>query len=307
MYFKDESLLSFLFRTQLLYSGIDFSNLFTFGGRIRSHLKAKKELLPLYQRFNEGLLYSILNDYEHEQTSFSHPYNDLKMVKEFLNLGFCHVYQNSCESFTYCDMCIEESYHHHGVGYLQRQWGKTKYCDVHKKSLSVLPPLSYKNSVDSMFEILSGNLPHPKKIYTYSMNEALLTRGMGKIIRPFSSIYIKPCALLLLQKWIYCNKNYLLTVLPKKIGDPYSIDLLRELSKHPETYVKQIFKKRNEDNLQAFNDFISENTVITTEKYGVIYKDSFKFKIMKARNIKCKFSMNKKLCYGCEMWQKSSK
>jgi len=307
MYFKDESLFSFLFRTQLLYGCLDFSNLITFGGRIRNHLKGQQELIPLYQRINEVLLNSILNDYEPKQTSFSHPYSHLTIVKDFLHSGFSHRHENRCDSLRYCDMCIEKSYSYYGVSYLKRQWGITKYCDVHKRSLSVFLPVSYENSVESMIKIVSGVLPHPKKIYTYPMAESLSTRGKGKVTRPFSSLYIKPCALLLLRKWIYWNKNELLTMLPKRIGDPYSVELLKDISKYPGTYVEQIYNNRNDDNLQRFNDFVSANTVITIEKYGIIRKDSFRFKVMKARNIQCRFSMNKKLCNGCEMWHKSVK
>lgn len=301
MYFRDESFFSFLFRTQLLHGCFDFSNLLTFGGRRRSHLKAQQKLMPVYKRIDEAILYSILNDDEREQTSFSHPYIHLSLVKDFFQKDFSRYQLNRCDSFRFCDLCIYESYSCHGVGYLKHHWDVTKYCEWHNKSLSIFLPTSYEHTIKSISEIISGNLPHARNIYTYPIAESKPTRGIGKIIRPFSSVYIKPCALLLLREWVTWNKEELLTVLPRKAQDPNGIELFKDISKNMDSYVKLIFENKGTYKLEVFDDFLSARTLIATEKYGVCRKDSFIFKVLKDRGLDCKFNMDKSICSVCGM------
>lgn len=301
MYFHDESLFSFLFRTQLIYGYHNFHNLLTLNGRVSDHLKAQKELIPIYNRMSEKCLYLVINTHNHDEISFSQPYKDLSKVKEFLDKGCIRECNRLSKSFRYCNECIEENCNSFGIGYLKRSWDIYKDCYKHKTPLSEIIPHTYNSSVEIMMGLILGIKPNPKDIFTHKKNESMCSLQTIEVTKPLSSLYIKPCAFILMEKWIYRNRIKLVPFLPKSMWDTNLTPTLTQLTKHPSSFVSDIYNARNNDNFQAFRDFVSENTIIIQERFGVIQKNSFSFNIMKAKNINCLTCKVRKSAEKCHL------
>ncbi|GEM_PF-6732554 len=87
MTFQDESIFGFLFRTQLIYGYLDFSNIFRMNGMVRTTIIAKEELLPVYRRVNKKILYLMINRSQREKISLEQPYSHLDELNRFLQQG----------------------------------------------------------------------------------------------------------------------------------------------------------------------------------------------------------------------------
>nr|WP_159372963.1 hypothetical protein [Escherichia coli]SPE03304.1 protein of unknown function [Escherichia coli] len=109
MFFNDESLFSFLYRTQLVYGYHNFRNLITLGGWVAYKIIARKELLPVYHRFNEFKLFNVVNSSEHPHTTFSSPYSNLREFKEFTEHGTAYINGRPDRTIRFCNVCILES------------------------------------------------------------------------------------------------------------------------------------------------------------------------------------------------------
>ncbi len=283
MYFNDESLFSFLFRTQLIYGYPDYRNLFRNSGAARENPVARKELSGVYRRFDEKRLYFIINRLDHGKVSFSHPSDDLKELEQFYSQGYTFLVPRRLKSIRFCFLCIQESYNIYGVSYLKSLWEFTSYCKRHRLPLSETIPRSYKKSVENVLKLISGTLPDASETFSIVINKYNQHYKKDETKRPFADLYISPCASYLMEQWIYNNRKMLLAMLPARMWDPDGVRLLNELTKSPSSFVEKMFNNRNDENMSEFKFFVSKNTEVITEKYGVLQNDSFSFRVIKAK------------------------
>lgn len=301
MIFQDESFFSFLFRTQLIYGCLDFSNIFRMNGMVRTTIIAKEELLPVYRRINEKILYSMINRSQREKISLEQPYSHLDEINRFLQQGVAVL--NGSEFFfvRFCKECLDESYKLYGVGYFKKEWELNLYCSRHKRTLSEMTGRVAKHSVDIMTRLILGGTLHDGEFIAHLPLKAELQKIRGRVTRPFSQLYIKPCALLLISKWIDEKKHALSLMLPGGEGNIDRAFLLKKMSDNPEEFIIKLYNERNNPNLKEFGVFLSQTTKNVTEKYGIFSDDEFRFKVMKSKNINCLNCSSDKLSENCRM------
>lgn len=284
MFFNDESLFSFLFRTQLIYGYHNFRNLITLGGWVAYEINARKELLPVYHRFNELKLLNVVNTNEHPHTTFNSPYLNLREFKEFIEQGKAYINGRPDRMIRFCNICIMENEKNYGVGYLKKDWDFSRYCFKHKLPLSEIIPCSYTKTVNAMSALMRGGVPENDD---FMMLPLVKTKFKETKKQPLSTLYIKPCASFLMKEWIYSNRLILTELLQKKIYDLQKDELLKQLTLYPDWYVSKLYHKRNDESLVIFKDYLTQNTCVIKEKYGLLRNDSFVFRCLKAKIINC--------------------
>ncbi|MFP2163923.1 hypothetical protein ACLEYI_02990 [Enterobacter ludwigii] len=284
MFFNDESLFSFLFRTQLIYGYHNFRNLITLGGWVAYEINARKELLPVYHRFNELKLLNVVNTNEHPHTTFNSPHSNLREFKEFIEQGKAYINGRPDRMIRFCNICIMENEKNYGVGYLKKDWDFSRYCFKHKLPLSEIIPCSYTKTVNAMSNIMRGGLPENDD---FMMLPLVKTKFKETKKQPLSTLYIKPCASFLMKEWIYSNRVILTELLQKKLYVLQKDELLKQLTLYPDWYVSKLYHKRNDESLVIFKDYLTQNTCVIKEKYGLLRNDSFVFRCLKAKIINC--------------------
>lgn len=304
MFFNDESLFSFLFRTQLIYGYHNFRNLITLGGWVAHKINARKELLPIYHRFNELKLLNVVNSGEHPHTTFSSPYSNLKEFKEFIEHGTAYINGRPSRTIRFCNICIMENKKKYGVGYLKKDWDFSRYCFNHKVPLSEIIPCSYKKTVNAMSGIIQGVLPENDDYVILPLKETKLKEIKKQQKEPLSTLYIKPCASFLMKEWIFANRIILTELLKEKLYDLQKDVLLKQLTLYPDWYVSKLYHKRHDESLVIFKNHVTQNTCIIKEKYGVLRKDSFVFRCLKAKAINCNDCTEKLSQRDCKLQNK---
>ncbi|CZY43672.1 hypothetical protein [Enterobacter hormaechei] len=304
MFFNDESLFSFLYRTQLVYGYHNFRNLITLGGWVAYKIIARKELLPVYHRFNEFKLLNVVNSSEHPHTTFSSPYSNLKEFEEFTEHGTAYINGRPDRTIRFCNVCILESQKKYGVGYLKKDWEFSRYCFKHKLPLSEIIPCSYIKTVKAMSDIMQGVLPANDVLIISPLEKIKLREIKKQKIAPLSTLYIKPCASYLMKEWIYANRIILTELLQKKLYDLQKDVLLKQLTLYPDWFVSKLYHKRHVESLVIFKDYVAQNTCVIKEKYGVLRKDSFVFRCLKAKMINCNDCAEKLSPRDCKLQNK---
>lgn len=301
MFFNDESLFSFLFRTQLIYGYHNFRNLITLGGWVSHKINARKELFPIYHRFNELKLLNVVNSGEHPHTTFSSPYSNLREFKEFIEHGTAYINGRPDRTIRFCNICIMENKKKYGVGYLKKDWEFSRYCFIHKVPLSEIIPFSYKKTLNAMSDIIQGVLPENDNFVIPPLEERKWKEIKKQQKKPLSTLYIKPCASFLMKEWIYENRIILTELLLKKLYDLQKDVLLKQLTLYPDWYVSKLYHKRHDESLIIFKDYVTQNTCVIKEKYGVLRKNSFVFRCLKAKSINCNNCTEKLSSSDCKL------
>lgn len=308
MIFQDESFYSFLFRTQLVYGYLDFSNIFRANGMVRTTITVKEELLPVYRRINKKSLYLMINRSKREKISLQHPYTHLDELNTFLHQGVVVLTDSIFFDVRFCKECLEECYNLYGIGYLKKEWEHNLYCDRHKKTLSEMTGRLAKSSVDIMMRLILGGQLHEGEFFNFPPSfDEWYKKIRGGDIRVFSSLYIKPCASSLISNWIYANR-YALSAMPLEGSKNTEVALLlKAMSDNPEDFIIKLYNDSKNDNLKHFREFISRTTKVVIENYGVLSDDEFRFKVMKSKFISCMDCSLSKLSEGCRMRLKYNK
>ncbi|KLR15363.1 hypothetical protein QM092_07010 [Enterobacter hormaechei] len=301
MTFQDESIFGFLFRTQLIYGYLDFSNIFRMNGMVRTTIIAKEELLPVYRRVNKKILYLMINRSQREKISLEQPYSHLDELNRFLQQGVAVLNGSAFFFVRFCKECLDECYKLYGIGYFKKEWEKNLYCNRHKRSLSEMTGREAKHSVDIMTRLILGNPLYDGDFFTNLPLKAELKKITGRVTRPFSLLYIKPCAILSISKWVVEKRHALSLILPGVEGNIDRALLLKKMSDNPEEFIIKLYNERNNPNLKEFGVFLSQTTKNVIEKYGVFSDDEFRFKVMKSKNINCLNCSSDKLSENCRM------
>jgi len=160
MIFQDESFFSFLFRTQLIYGYLDFSNIFRMNGMVRTTIIAKEQLLPIYGRINKKALYLMINRTQREKISLEQPYSHLEEFNRFLQQGVAVLTGSDFFFVRFCKECLDESYKLYGISYFKKEWEINLYCKRHKRTLSEMTGRGAKHSVEIMTRLISGGTLH---------------------------------------------------------------------------------------------------------------------------------------------------
>lgn len=287
MYFKDENILSFLFRTQVIYGCFNFSNLFSQNGKIKMGINIQKELLPVYRLYNEKKLYELLGKTYTAEVEFCTPYKKLYSLGNLLNREKVYCYMVNYVSFNFCIECIEESYKAHGVGYLKQEWFRSGYCNKHKIPLYFVPIRSFSDSIDNMMKLMAGIRPHPHNYRPITERDSFTSVSKHKNQDITSTVYIKPCVEKLFIEWINEHNDILLSTIQPK-GCNYSKSyLLKSVLRHERDYFKIFYLNRHSNNFISFNEFLSKKTRIIIEKHGAIQEDSFSDSVMKNASTNC--------------------
>lgn len=301
MIFQDESFFSFLFRTQLIYGYLDFSNIFRMNGMVRTTIIAKEELLPIYGRINKKALYLMINRTQREKISLEQPYSHLNELNRFLQQGVAVLNDRGFFFVRFCKECLDECFKLYGIGYFKKEWERNLYCNRHKRTLSEMTGREAKHSVDIMTRLILGGPLHDGEFIEHLPLKAELKKIRRRVTRPFSLLYIKPCAMLSISKWVVEKKHALSLILPGIEGNIDRALLLKKISDNPEEFIIKLYNERNNPNLMEFGVFLSQTTKNVTEKYGVFSDDEFRFNVMKSKNINCLNCFSDKLCGNCRM------
>lgn len=287
MFYNDESLFSFLFRTQFIYGYHNFRNLITLGGWVTHKIIARQELLPVYHRFNELKLFNVINSNKLPDTTFNSPYSTLREFKEFIENGTTRSNNRPDRKIRFCNSCIKENERAYGVGYLKKEWEFSRYCFKHKLPLCEIIPFSYTRTVNGMSGIMQGVLPEKDDFLILSMEKSESKANKTQVTRRLSTLYVKPCASFIMKEWIYANRVILTELLKKKLFALQKDVLLKQLTLYPDWYVSELYNERNDESLVIFKEYLTQNTSVIKEQYGVLRNDSFVFRCLKAKTINC--------------------
>lgn len=301
MIFQDESLFSFLFRTQLVYGYQDFSNLFRLCGLARNAIAVKKALLPVYRRVNKKTLYKMINYTQREMISVEQPYAHLNELERFLLRGVVILKDKRFINVGFCKYCLDESYEMNGIGYLKKGWEASNYCYRHKIPISETIGASHKLSADIMMKLILGEKISPNDSFTHKSAIAGQKMTKEKGIRHFSSLYLKPCSLALIRSWVCTNQSLLSGVYSDNLWGVDTPLLQRNICDVPDEFIIKLFSNVNDDNLVCFREFIAQQTNVVFESYGIYSRDEFRFKVLKSKNINCKDCHSGKLYEGCKL------
>ncbi|MEB5887500.1 hypothetical protein [Enterobacter roggenkampii] len=179
MIFQDESFFSFLFRTQLIYGYLDFSNIFRMNGMVRTTIIAKEELLPVYRRVNKKALYLMINWRQREAISLMQPYSHLDELNRFLQQGIAVLTDSEFFFVRFCKECLDECYKLYGIGYFKKEWGINLYCNRHKRTLSEMTGRRAKHSIDIMTRLILDGTLHDGEFITHLPLEAEFQKIRG--------------------------------------------------------------------------------------------------------------------------------
>ncbi|MFW5394156.1 hypothetical protein V1951_23155, partial [Yersinia sp. 2544 StPb PI] len=225
---------------------------------------------------------------------------------EFLNNGIAYSDILDNDTFNFCIECIEESYKENGVGYLKREWLNSKCCNKHKTPLFTVLNHSLRDSVEIMMDLMSGKKPHSHNYRLNTRRETKYSKNIETDFDPASTLYIKPCAKEVFNKWIRDHKHSLLKIIPPRYHSQDNLHRVHLFQQNPSIYIADLYLNRHNNNLLEFKNFIFKNTRIVIEKHGVNREDSFSDRIMKDRNMKCENCNINSPSTPCKMQHKTN-
>ena len=288
MIFEDEHALSFLFRTQTAAGAFNYTNLLNSTNNFSQHGFISPEIKNLYRRYDEALLFRIL-DHGYEIKHHNSLFYPAELIRNFFNGESIKIRHNRSRYITFCPKCIELSILENGVGYLKKDWELTGICLQHNEYLYCCNSMKEKGkTVHFLNEILSGRIPESAYQLTPDIKYKKSTLETKNCISDL--LYFKPCLENEYHKWLRRNRieiiEYARSSTSLKL--PGTFKWLLEKENHIDLSVlNEIYNHLIKSNMFEFNTTFSELKEIITEKFGHLNKNAFSIQTYKSKKSNC--------------------
>lgn len=285
MIFKDESIFSFLFRTQIMFGHENFKNIFNNLGGVIKAIRPLPSMLDYYSKCDEVELAKSLNPFE-KKSAFSDEYSECKKLKAFFTPGESVKYLGGTIYFNYCDECIAESIRLNGVGYFRNLWQVTTICSIHNKQLKSLRYSQMTPLIKNLKQVMSGQVPLESKINLNASPAYNVRWGNNHEDKPV----FKACLKLKVKQWILkhqiaiCDEFY--------FSQNYASSKFMHASWFAgkcfdDKHVERIYDLLYPVNFKGICDYMASEAEAFTEVYGFRNDESFKVASLKLKGCNC--------------------
>jgi len=213
MLFKDEHISSFLYRTQKSFGSSDYSNIIPKKGGFGEHVRITTELMSYYSLLDDRDLFCMLSDHADIKKITTHEdlFHEVPTIKAFLNPRHGIFIENALQrEIRFCPQCITENLSKFGVSYLKFEWFQNSICFKHGAPLSTIFTPNYKDTVDALDIVISGEI-HPKAVRLKkeeTENSQIHRRGSINKLES-SALRFKPCMTHFYYEWVVRNRKNL--------------------------------------------------------------------------------------------------
>lgn len=199
----DESLYSFIYRTQWLKGFMQTQNLITLSGNWKAFPQVIPALIPYYKNHHEKELITLLNA-SGVISRENYWLNPLFYFQESLEHIFFStekiIKSSRVIPILFCHECIKESIYNNGFGYFKTEWLFYDYCKIHKDKLF---RIIEKSNNEGIRYALSGIIPPSHTTKNHQVN---LRKKPQPKIAPYA---LTACFFSHFERWLAHNHLHL--------------------------------------------------------------------------------------------------
>lgn len=300
----DESLYSFIYRSQRLRGFMQTQNVITPSGNWRSYPKVLPELINYYKGYNEKELITILNEsglISRERYWLNSPF----YFQETLKNTFFSI-ENTAKSIRsipilFCPECVKESINNKGFGYFKTDWVFNDYCKVHRERLFRITAKTNNESNEGVRHALSGIVSSSHATQNYKVR---FRKKRQSRVAPYT---LSACFFVTFERWLAHNRLYLPISFYMMMAEKCHIYLFDILYTKLGTY--RYISDENINNILEIlyiikpkifrNDFIKKLCKITNQKAGVNKTNDVIFQTLKIKSHNCDKCPHRKSDISC--------